>query len=171
MKFNVTQIVYIGLLTALTIIGTFINFILPLGSQGTLVHLGTAVSIIAILVFGKRVGTISSTLGMTIFDITGGWLIWAPGTFIARLGFGYIFSVFALDKQNIEKSFLMQVIGLTLGGLFMIFIYYIWEVLLYGNWIIALNSIPANILQVLIAFAVGFPASKLFNKAIKIDKY
>lgn len=171
MKFSVTQIVYIGLLTALTIIGTFINFILPLGSQGTLVHLGTTVSLIAILVFGKRVGTISSTLGMTIFDIIGGWLIWAPGTFIARLGFGYLFAKLALDKNNNERDFIVQLVGLIIGGAFMIFVYYIWEVILYGNWIIALSSIPANILQIVIAFAVGFPASKLFNKAIKVDKY
>ena len=171
MKFSVTQIVYIGLLSALTIIGTFINFILPLGSQGTLVHLGTAISVIAVLVFGKKVGTISSTLGMTLFDIFGGWFIWAPGTLIARLGFGYLLAKFALDKSNNVRSFYHQFLGLIIGGIFMVFIYYIWEVILYGNWIIALSSIPANVLQIAIAFVVGFPASSIFNKANKVDKY
>ncbi|WP_423362864.1 ECF transporter S component [Mycoplasma sp. P36-A1] len=172
MKFTVKNIVYIGLLTSLTIVATFIGFTIPLyGSNGALMHFGTAVSVVSVLVFGKKTGTISGTLGMTLFDIIGGWASWAPGTFFSRLGLGYILGKFSYDKNDKLRNTSYQMIGLFIGGLWMCFIYYVWEVILYHQPIVALGSIPANVIQIASGFLIGIPIAKVLNKSLKIDRF
>lgn len=165
MKFSTKDIVYIGLLSCLVIVATFINFVIPIGGgQGALVHLGTTVSVIAVLVFKTRIGTLSGAIGMTLFDILGGWAIWAPATLIARLGLGYILGKCAFSNHRDANNWWFNFLGLVLGGLFMIAIYYVYEAILYSNWIIALGSIPANVLQLVLALVIGFPLSFVLKK-------
>jgi uncharacterized membrane protein len=171
-KLSVLNIVYIGLLAAITIVATFIGITIPIGGgAGALVHFGTAVATISLLVFGKRTGTYSSTIGMSLFDLMGGWATWMPGTFIARLAYGYLVGKFSYDKKNNLRSTKFQIIGITLGGIALIIIYYIWEVILYQQPIAALGSIPANVLQVVFAIVVGIPVANLLNRNMKIEKY
>lgn len=165
MKFSTKDIVYVGLLSCLVIIATFINIIIPLGGgQGALLHFGTTVSVIAVLVFGRRIGTLSGAIGMTLFDILGGWAIWAPATLISRLGLGYILGTLAFSNHRKANNWWYNFLGVILGGIFMIAIYYIYEVILYSNWIVALGSIPANALQLVLAIVVGFPLSFVLKK-------
>lgn len=172
MNLTVKRIVYIGLLTALTIVATFINIVLPVGGgSGALFHLGTAVSVMSVLVFGKRVGTYSGTLGMTLFDIIGGWAIWAPGTFVARFLLGSTLGFFAYDKNGKLKGFSYQVLGVVMGGVLMVLVYYIWEVILYHQPIVALGSVPANVLQFATGIVIGIPAATILNKSLRIEKY
>jgi len=171
-KLTVKNMMYIALLAGITIVATFINITIPLGGgAGALVHFGTAIATISTFVFGKRIGMISSTLGMTIFDIIGGWAIWAPGTFLARLLYGLILGKIVYSSSNKLRSKRYQSLGIIIGGIVMSLIYYLWEVLLYHNPIVALGSLPANILQVIFALAIGIPVSIILNKNVRIEKY
>jgi len=172
MKLSVKNMVYIALLAAITIVATFINLTIPVGGAGgALVHFGTAVAAISILVFGKRTGTIASTLGMSLFDLFGGWAVWLPGTFLARLMFGWILGFFAYNKDGRLRSKRYQALGIILGGVVMSFIYYIWEVFLYHQPIVALGSIPANVLQFVFALVIAIPVSIVLNSNNQIKKY
>ena len=171
MKFTVSEIVSVGILSCLVLIGSFINIMLPFASQGGLVHFGTTAAVIAIIVFGRRIGVLAGVIGMTLFDILGGWLIWAPATALARFGLGYIMGTIAfLNKKN-GNSIIYNIIGLILGGLWMILIYYVFESFLYDNWIAALGSIPGNISQLILAALVGIPCGMLLKKYLKLDNY
>jgi uncharacterized membrane protein len=56
-----------------------------------------------------------------------------------------------------------HIIGMTGGGIFMVFGYYIAEGLIYGNFMMAVFSIPANIAQ----FSVGFLIAVLLSSALQ----
>ncbi|MDR3215336.1 MAG: ECF transporter S component [Bacilli bacterium] len=168
MKFTIKEISYIGLMTCLVLIGTYINIMLPFASQGGLVHLGTPIAIISIIVFGKKIGTISGALGMSIFDIMGGWLLWAPATFIARLGLGYLFAKVAYLKD--ANNYLINVLGLILGGAWMVLVYYIFESIVFNNWVLALGSIPGNCMQLVLSAIIGIPIGMLLKRHLKFNQ-
>lgn len=169
MKFKVNEIVYIGVLSGLVLIGTFINIMLPFASQGGLVHLGTPIAVIATIIYGRKIGTASGAIGMTIFDILGGWFIWAPATFVARLGLGYLLGSVAFSNNKNGDSFVYNLIGLILGGLWMILIYYLFEAILYNNWVAALGSIPGNATQLVLAAVIGIPIGMILKRYIKVN--
>ncbi|MDR1245723.1 MAG: ECF transporter S component [Clostridiales Family XIII bacterium] len=56
-----------------------------------------------------------------------------------------------------------HIIGMTGGGIFMVFGYYIAEGLIYGNFMAAVLGIPANIAQ----FTVGFLIAALLSGALQ----
>jgi uncharacterized membrane protein len=56
-----------------------------------------------------------------------------------------------------------HILGMTGGGIFMVFGYYIAEGLIYGNFVAAALGIPANIAQ----FAVGFLIASLLSGALQ----
>lgn len=165
MSLKTSEIVRVGILSAIVIIATFINVTLPLSSKGGLVHLGTPVAVICILVYGRKIGTLSSTIGMTLFDILAGYAIWAPITFVARLGFGYILGTVAFSKGRNADSLVFNIIGIVLAGLYMIVAYYIGEALIISSWIVALPSIIGDTIQVVFAIIVGLPVAKILKKA------
>lgn len=78
-KSTTYDLIVTALLIALVFIATkFINIKLPIGSQGGLIHFGNVMIYIATLVFGTRKGAIAGSVGMALFDILSGWVIWAP---------------------------------------------------------------------------------------------
>ncbi|MEG0283893.1 MAG: ECF transporter S component [Erysipelotrichales bacterium] len=164
MKFTTKDIVYIGIFSTLVMLGTFINFVVPFAPNGGLVHLGTTVSVIALIVAGPRVGTISGALGMTLFDILGGWAIWAPATFIGRYGLGFLMAKFAFKNEHRGESLKLNAIGLVVGGAWMVFVYYLYEAIIYSNFITPIASISANVLQLIVAAVIGLPLGKVLRK-------
>ncbi|MDF9866516.1 putative membrane protein [Bacilli bacterium PM5-3] len=169
MKFKVSEIVSVGVLSCLVLIGSFINIMLPFASQGGLVHFGTTIAVISVVVYGRKVGTLSGAIGMSLFDILGGWLIWAPATAIARLGLGYIMGTISYAKEKNGKSYLYNLIGLICGGAWMVLVYYLFEAILYNNWIAPLGSIPGNVSQLVLAAVVGIPIGLILKKYIKVS--
>jgi uncharacterized membrane protein len=56
-----------------------------------------------------------------------------------------------------------HIVGMTCGGIFMVFGYYIAEGLIYGNFMAAVLGIPANIAQ----FTLGFLIAALLSAALR----
>ena len=170
MNINTKDMAYIGMLACITLIGTFINFRLPFVSQGGLVHLGTPIAIIGILTLGTKRGMLGGALGMTLFDIIGGWVMWAPATLVARLGLGYLFGKIAFMKKYQGNNYFINVIALICGGIWMLLIYYLFEALLYSNWLVALGSIPGNAMQLLLSAVIGIPIGMLLKKQLNLKQ-
>ena len=167
MKYTAKDIAYIGIFSTLVFAATLINVVIPFAPNGGLVHFGTTVGVIALLVAGPRIGILAGTIGMTMFDILGGWAIWAPATLIARYGLGYLMAKFSFGHERAGNNLSYNLIGLVIGGLWMIFIYYVYEALLYHNLITPIASISANVLQLVLAAIIGLPLSIALKKIIK----
>lgn len=146
----------------------FVNITLPLPAAGGLIHLGNVPVYIAAIVFGKKVGAASGAFGMALFDLTSGWTIWAPFTFVILLAEGYTVGLIAGKKRgilNVGVAMLVAMLIKCTG-------YYFAEVILYHNFIIPLYSIFANMIQVAVAGSITFvlvPSLWRTASILKID--
>ena len=164
-KFSTKDLVETALLTTLVFVATaFINIRLPILSSGGLVHLGNVILFAAAILFGKKKGAIAGAVGMAIFDLSSGWALWAPFTFIVRGIMGYIVGAIAYSNNKNGDSFLFNVLAVIASGIWMIIGYYITEVILYGNLLAPVASIPGNITQLVVGLVLGLPLAKILKR-------
>jgi len=163
---NAKDVAVSGLLIAMVFTATmFINIRLPLSMNGGLIHMGNVMLFLASFIFDKKKGAIAGAFGMGMFDILSGWAAWAPFTFIVRGLMGYIAGSISNHKGKSGSSFALNLLAIVVSGLWMVVGYYFTEVILYGNWITPMTSIPGNISQLVIGlFALIItPAVKKLN--------
>lgn len=151
----------IGLVFSAT---AFLNIKLPIAASGGLVHLGTAMLFIIAILFGPKKGALAGAAGMGIFDVVGGWLIWAPITIVARGVQGFIVGSIAHSNGREGKSMTWNVIAMTASIPVMMAIYYVGEAFLYSNWIAPLASMPGDLLQNAIGLAIAIPVCRVLKK-------
>lgn len=167
-KFTTRDMVVTALLTALVFVATFfIHIQLPIMASGGLVHLGNVMLFAIAIVFGKQKGAIAGAVGMALFDLSSGWAVWAPFTFIIRGVMGYMIGSIAWSKGREGNSLVINILAIVLSAIWMIAGYYVSEVVLYGNWIAPMASIPGNITQLVIGAVVGVPFAKVLKKYVK----
>ncbi|CEH35258.1 ECF-type riboflavin transporter, S component [Romboutsia lituseburensis] len=106
---------------------------------------------------------------MALFDLLSEWAIWAPFTFVVRGIMGYIIGRIAWSNGKDGNNIITNIIAIVLSGIWMIFGYYITEIILYGNHIKAMASIPGNITQIIIGMIIGIPVAQILKKHIKIN--
>lgn len=164
-KFSTKDLVETALLTTLVFVATaFINIRLPILSSGGLVHLGNVILFAAAILFGKKKGAIAGAVGMAIFDLSSGWALWAPFTLVVRGIMGYIVGTIAYSNNKNGDSFLFNVLAVIASGIWMIIGYYITEVILYGNLLTPIASIPGNITQLAVGLVLGLPLAKILKR-------
>lgn len=164
-KFSTKDLVETALLTTLVFVATaFINIRLPILSSGGLVHLGNVILFAAAILFGKKKGAIAGAVGMAIFDLSSGWALWAPFTLVVRGIMGYIVGTIAYSNNKNGDNFLINILAVFVSGIWMIIGYYITEVILYGNLLTPVASIPGNITQLVVGLVLGLPLAKILKR-------
>jgi uncharacterized membrane protein len=159
------DLIITAMLIALVFLSTFfLNIKLPIAANGGLVHLGTAMLFIASILFGPKKAALAGAIGMGLFDIVGGWTLWAPITIVARGLQGYIVGKIAWSKDRNGTSIAFNVIATIVSIPFMIAVYYIGEGILYGNWIAPLASIPGDLVQNILGIIVAVPVCVALKK-------
>ncbi len=140
-----------AVLTALTYVFTaFVNVRLPIMANGGLVHLGNLPMFICAVIFGKKAGAFAGAVGMAIFDLLSGWVMWAPFTFVVVGLMG--FAVGAICEKKRGTAWYALAFGIAL--VIKIVGYYIAEGIIFGNWIAPVASIPGNVVQVGLAAVI-----------------
>lgn len=163
-NFKVRDLVITSLFIALVYVFTWIVKIqLPFSPNGGLIHLGNVPFFLAAIFFDKRVGMTAGALGMGLFDITSGWILWSPMTVISALIMGYI-----LNKINYKKYTLKSLIlSFILVALVKVVVYYIGEIFILSSFAAPLASIPGNLIQIgvssVIVLVILKPMEKVFN--------
>ncbi len=164
-KFTTKDMVQTALLTALVFVATFfIHIQLPIMASGGLVHLGNVMLFAIAIVFGKQKGAIAGAVGMALFDLSSGWAVWAPFTFIIRGVMGYMIGSISWSNGREGNSFKINLFAVVLSAIWMIAGYYVSEVILYGNWVAPMASIPGNITQLVIGAVIGLPFAKILKR-------
>jgi uncharacterized membrane protein len=159
------DIVTSALLISLVFIFTrFINIRLPISINGGLIHTGNVMLFLSAIVFGRKKGAIAGAFGMGLFDIVSGWAAWSPFTFIIRGAMGYIVGTISYSRGKEGKSFWLNLAGILISSILMIAGYYLTEVILYGNWIAPVTSIPGNVIQLVVGAVFGLPAAAALKK-------
>ncbi|MBE6034408.1 MAG: ECF transporter S component [Clostridiales bacterium] len=164
---NTTKTLVINaLFIALTLAATmFINIRLPFMGNGGLIHLGNVPLFVAAIVYGKKTGALAGAFGMTMFDLISGWTAWAPFTFIIVGMMG--FTVGLITEKLHFKPVIVNTIAVIAALIIKIVGYYFTEVILYGNWILPLGSIPGNVMQVVVAGIIVLPIVERLRKMAK----
>lgn len=163
--YTVKNIAIDAVMTALVLVMTmFVNIRLPFGGEGGLIHLGNVPLIVAALLFGRRTGMIAGGLGMALFDLISGWAAWASFTLVIVGAMGLVMG-FISEKRPKVWAYVWAVI---LALFIKVAGYYLAEVVLYGNWVVPLASIPGNVIQVTVAAIAGVPLAIALKRALKI---
>ena len=162
---NIKFITITAVFIALTYVFTaFVNIRLPIAANGGLVHLGNVPLFIGAIIFGKKTGAIAGGVGMGLFDLLSGWTAWAPFTFIIVALMG--FAVGAVTEKHHGIGFDALAIGVAC--IIKVVGYYIAEVILFGNWLAPVTSIPGNLVQIgVAAVIVLIVVEKLRSVALK----
>lgn len=170
-KTNTFDIVLSALLIGLVFSATaFLNIKLPIAASGGLVHLGTAMLFIAAIMFGPKKGALAGAAGMGLFDVMGGWLVWAPITIVARFVQGWIVGSISHANGRDGKSTRWNVVAMAASIPVMMAIYYVGEAFLYSNWIAPLASMPGDLLQNVIGLAIAIPVCRVLKKVPYFSK-
>ncbi len=126
--------------------------------------MGTAMLFIASILFGPKKGALAGAIGMGLFDMIGGWLLWTPITIIARGLQGYIVGKIAWFQGRKGNSITLNMTATIVSVPFMIAIYYIGESIIYGNWITPLASIPGDVVQSVLGILIAIPICVALKK-------
>lgn len=144
-----------ALFIAMTFAATWlINVRLPLAGSGGLIHLGNVPMFIAAMLFGRKAGALAGAFGMGLFDLMSGWAAWAPFTFVIVGLMGYVVGLIA-EKKPFRHMMINDILSVVIALGIKIVGYYFAEVILTGNWIAPVGSIPGNVLQVGVAGIVA----------------
>ncbi len=148
------QLAYAALGIALVFICTlFVNVRLPIAANGGLIHLGNVPLFIIAILYGRRLGALAGGIGMALFDVVGGWFLWAPFTLIVVGLMGYTVGAIC-EKSRTLKAY---VLALAAACIIKIVGYYCAEGIIYGNWLIPMTSVPGNLVQIGVAAAIVLP--------------
>ena len=138
------DLVITAILAALVFVATmFINLKLPIG-QGGLIHLGTSMLFISAILFGPKKGALAGAIGMGLFDIVGGWLIWAPTTIISRALQGFIVGKIAWSKGHKGDNLGLNILGAVVS--------------------MPVASIPGDVIQNIVGLVIAIPVCVVLKK-------
>lgn len=158
------DLVITAILAALVFVATmFINLKLPIG-QGGLIHLGTSMLFISAILFGPKKGALAGAIGMGLFDIVGGWLIWAPTTIISRALQGFIVGKIAWSKGHKGDHIGFNILGAVVSMPVMIAVYYIGQAIMFNSWVAPMASIPGDVIQNIVGLMIAIPVCVVLKK-------
>ncbi|SHG89113.1 ECF transporter S component [Tepidibacter thalassicus] len=145
-----SYLVFVGLMIAFVCMGTMTVHIYMPATNG-FINIGDSIIFITSILFGPVPGMIAGGIGSALADILLGYTHWAVFTLIIKGIEGFI--VGALMKKYSNKF--TMIISTIIGALFMVFGYYIAGGILEGSFIVALESIPGNIIQGIASVIIG----------------
>ena len=106
-KSNLTtrKVVFAALMAALCYIGfSYFRIDIPVGTEKTAFHLCNVFCVLAALLIGGFWGGMSGAVGMTIADLTSGYVTSAPKTFLLKLCIGLVTGLVAHKVFHISKD-------------------------------------------------------------------
>jgi uncharacterized membrane protein len=165
---NVRILVMAAMSAALTMVATMVIKI-PTPTMGY-VHLGDCFVLLSGFLFGPLIGGIAAGMGSMLADILGGYVLWAPGTFVIK----YITAFMAglvfnrLSKNSKHHIAVKSAIAGVTGEIFMITGYFLYNILILsvvntgaesvalGEAIVqSVSEIPFNVAQAITGIALS----------------
>ncbi len=157
MKSNKIRLMCIaGVFTALVYV---ITAYLHIPTNNGYIHIGDGFIYLAASLLPLPYAMLVGAGGALLADCLTGFAIWAPGSVVIKAVTALFFS--AKSKKIISARNLLALLPATVicaGG------YYLYESLIYGNFISPLAGIPASLIQSVASAAVFVAAGLAFDK-------
>lgn len=122
-KIDTKVLAQAALCAALCYVGAgFIKIDIPVGTEKTMFHFGNTFCVLASLLIGGVWGGLSGAVGMTISDLTTGYVTSAPKTFFLKLCIGLItglvaHKIFKLSEEHTAKYVTVATIVSAASGM------------------------------------------------------
>jgi uncharacterized membrane protein len=139
-----------AIFTALACVVTMV-IAFPIPATNGFINIGDAIVMLTGLMFGPIIGCIAGGVGSALADVFLGYYIYAPATLIIKGLEGFVVGMIANPKDNYSKPNLRDIIAVVVGGLIMVFGYFIYETILYG----VPSALYETILNGVIQFGLG----------------
>lgn len=170
---TVLDIVQVGLMAAIIFVATSIIHVQTF--MGVM-HAGDSMVFLAAILLGKKKAAWASAIGMALFDLTHGYLTWAPFTFIIKGAMAYIAARIAYGSSYTAEKFKNNLIAFIAAGIFMIAAYYLGGAIILSflqperqafsqALILSAKDIPTNIAQVILGILIAVPLLGALRRA------
>jgi uncharacterized membrane protein len=161
---SLQKLVAAGMLAALTTVATLLVQI-PTPSRGFL-NMGDVVVLVSAWVLGPVYGAAAAGIGSMLADLIAGYTMFAPGTLIIKGLVALIAAALfaALKFKGNGGRILARLISGTVGELFMVFGYFIYEAVILGMGPGALAGVPGNLGQGAFGLIAGFVVITLLER-------
>lgn len=117
-KTDIKMLTQAALCAALCYIGfAYFKIDIPVGTEKTAIHFGNAFCVLAALLIGGLWGGMAGAVGMTLADLTSGYVTSAPKTFVLKLCIGLIVGLVAHKIFNVaEERNKGKMVAITIGA-------------------------------------------------------
>ena len=163
---KIQTLVKTALMMALVYIFTTM-FKIPTPLTGGYTHLGDCMIFLAVMILGRKQGTIAAGFGAALADLLGGYVVYVVPTLIIKSIMAFIMGTFV--EKLIPKNKINWLFGAVAGGLFQVFGYAVLEVFLYG-FAASLATVPANLGQTFTGIVMAAVIIFALSKAHVLDK-
>ncbi|MBR0139240.1 MAG: ECF transporter S component [Firmicutes bacterium] len=102
---NLMRLTQCALIAALAYVGfQLLRIDIPVGTERTAVHMGNAFVVLGALLVGGGWGGLAGALGLTLADVTSGYVTSAPKTFILKMVMGLIAGLVSTKLMHKESK-------------------------------------------------------------------
>lgn len=116
-KTDTRKLTMAAMFAALCYVGfAYLRIDIPVGTEKTAFHLGNVFCVLGALFLGGLWGGMAGAVGLTIADLTSGYVTSAPKTFLLKLGIGLIAGLVAHKCFHLSKDSSQRRISLPLGA-------------------------------------------------------
>ena len=123
------------------------------------VHCGDGFIFLAACILPTPYAMLVGAIGALLADLLTGFAIWAPGSVVIKALIAMLFSCKAKKIVTVRNS-----IMLLPAALISIVGYYLYEVLITGNFIVSLSGIPGSAIQAVASSIVFITAGLAMDK-------
>lgn len=143
-KAQITNITRIALMSVLVFLATYL---IKIPSLNGYIHIGDSLIFLSVYFLGVKKGALASSIGASLADLLGGYIIWILPTFIIKYLMSIIMGVISLKILKNHK--IRFILGCTLGGIVQVILYTIVNIAIYGSGGI-FASITGDLIQTLV---------------------
>ncbi|TFG02405.1 MAG: ECF transporter S component [Promethearchaeota archaeon] len=155
----------IGIFGALICVLTMVIAI-PIPATKGFINIGDLGVMIAGLLLGPVIGGIAGGVGSALADLFLGYVIYAPATLIIKGLEGFIIGVIANPRKNYQKFNFRDIIAVIVGGLIMVFGYFIYELILFGFPAALFEFFLNSLIQFVLSAIIALIFTRAFRKKI-----
>lgn len=124
--------------------------------------IGDAAVYASAALLGGPLGALASALGSALADILAGQAIYAPASFVIK-GLMALLTCFLLKRgESRDWLYLVKIVGIA-GGM-MTLLYFLYDLVLRGNYTMAALGLPFNLLQLIAGGVLGVPVLKFLRR-------
>lgn len=149
-------------LTAIVTVATMVVQI-PSPMNGY-INLGDCFVLLSAWLLGPVYGTAAAAIGSALADILTGYTIYAPGTFVIKGLMALVACLLVKMFISRKKILAGRIVSAVAAELIMVFGYFLYSALIFGEGLAAAVSIPGNLMQGLIGLVASVILASILGK-------